>query len=240
MKVEKLIEILNEISPFELQEDWDNSGLQVGDLKDECVEIFVALDLDEKMLEDLPENSTLLTHHPLIFSPLKKVERNSYPSKFIYTMIRKNINLISLHTNFDKTHLNKYVAEEILKLEVLESDDFILRAKVDGSFDEILKDVKEKLGLEKATYVKTKEHISSVALTTGAGGSLVGKAGADLFLTGDIKYHDAMLAKSLGVSLIDITHYESEKYFAEILVRELENNKINGIIRVLDNPLKYQ
>ncbi|MCV6608670.1 MAG: Nif3-like dinuclear metal center hexameric protein [Campylobacterales bacterium] len=240
MKVKKLLQILDTISPFELQEGWDNSGLQVGNLENDCGEISIALDLDDEMIKELPENSTLLTHHPLIFSSLKTIEQNSYPSKYIFELIRKNINLISLHTNFDKTHLNIYVAKEILGFSDCENSDFVVEAKIDKSFDELLEFVREKFSLENVTFVKGKEKIETVSLTTGSGGSMISNIKTDCYLTGDIKYHDAILAKSLGISLIDITHFHSEKYFGEILHKELQNNNVHGIIRLLNNPFSYK
>jgi len=62
---------------------------------------------------------------------------------------------------------------------------------------------------------------------------------ADCFLTGDIKYHDAMEAKSIKLSLIDIGHYESEHYFAQILQKHLKNLGLKVIIASSENPFTY-
>lgn len=236
MKTHQLIKILDEISPFELQEGWDNSGLQVGDLDSEVGEISLCIDLDEELLDSIPENSTIITHHPLIFGSLKRVEANEYPAKFIKKLIIKNINLISMHTNYDKTHLNEYVAKYVLEWEDYQSTDFIIKKEINISFNELIVDLKEKFQLKEIKYSKVKENIKTIALTTGAGASFAKKSGVDAYITGDVKYHDAMEAKAMGVSLIDVTHYSSEKFFANSLQKELKNLDINGIIRDLRDP----
>ncbi len=240
MKLQNLYNILDEISPFELQESWDNSGLQVGDLKSETGEIFIALDLDEALLLSLPENATLLTHHPLIFKPLKSVDFSRYPAKFIQMLITKNINLISLHTNYDKTHLNRYVAQEVLGWQEYIEEDFIITKKLSTTFSDLLSTLKEKFSLESIKYTQLQEKITRVALTTGAGASMAKNIDADVHITGDVKYHDAMEAKAVGVSLIDITHYASERFFAQSLCDQLKTYNINGIIRDLHDPFNQK
>ena len=74
---------LNEISPFELQESWDNSGLLVGDFNDKIDTIFLSLDVSLDMLKSLKSNSLLIVHHPLIFKPLKQIDYDNYISKII-------------------------------------------------------------------------------------------------------------------------------------------------------------
>lgn len=216
MRLKKIYAFLNEISPFEFQEDWDNSGLLVGSFDNEIKKVYLTLDIDEKVIENVEENSLIIAHHPLIFKPLKNVVPNSFSTKLLIKLIQKNISFIAMHTNFDKTHLNRYVAEEVLGLNG-KSDEFIYTAEINKPFDEFAKFVKDKFEITCLKTVKCKEFIKTAALTTGAGMSLLPQVKADLFLTGDIKYHEAMDAKVRGINLIDITHYTSEKYFSDIL-----------------------
>ena len=81
--------------------------------------------------------------------------------------------------------------------------------------------------------------IRRVALCTGSGASLMREIEADCFLTGDIKYHDAMEAKVLGLNMIDIGHFESERYFGEILQKDLKNLGLTVIISSSKNPFTY-
>lgn len=243
MKIKELYAFLNELSPFELQEKWDNSGLLVGNLNDEIQKVYISLDLDEELLQSVEENSLIITHHPLLFSPLKRVNYDSFATKSLRTLIQKNIALISMHTNFDKTHLNGYVAKEILGLEPLSNDEYICYANVESSFESFLENISSKLDLEYKKYVKCHESIKRVALVTGAGMSMLDEVKADCFLTGDIKYHDAIEAKSRGISLIDIGHYESEKYFSPLLLgicnNYLKKNKIQAIMSNSKNPFMF-
>jgi len=232
MKLKTIYDYLNEISPFSLQEEWDNSGVNVGDFEREIEKIYISLDIDEELIEKMDKNSLLITHHPLIFKSIKKVIPNRFSTKLLIKMIQKNISHIAMHTNFDKTHLNNYFAKEVLGFNG-ESEDFIFYVDVNMKFEELVNYVKEKMNLNHLKVVKSNDFIKRVAITTGAGMSLLDKIQADCFLTGDIKYHEAMDAKVRGISLIDITHYHSEKYFvdilSEILKLDIEVIKTNSI-----------
>ena len=239
MKLAQIYKELDKISPFNLQESWDNSGVIVGDLEQEITDIVLSIDVDEELIELLDENTLLITHHPLIFKGLKQLDFKQYPSNLISKLIQKNISNIAMHTNFDITHLNDYVVTQILGYEIVQKDGFIAYIDLDEKFDDFVKNVKEKLCLEYTKYVKTTQDIKRVAVTTGSGASLISNIKADCFLTGDIKYHDAMEAKSLNLSLIDIGHYESEHFFAQILEKHLKNLGLKVIITSSKNPFRY-
>ena len=238
MKVKEIYQFLDNLSPFELQESWDNSGLLVGDLENEIKKIYISLDLDLELVDEIEDNSLIITHHPLIFKPLKSLVPISYSQKIGIKLIQKNINLISMHTNFDKTHLNKYVMSEVLGFREYDEDGFILSSKCDFEFDEFVNLIKDKLNIKTTNVVKCHNKIKSFSLTTGSGMSLLNEIKTDIFLTGDIKYHEAMEAKARNISLIDITHYESEKFFSEALYKKLNEFQKFAIIRNSKNPFK--
>ncbi len=239
MKLKKIYDFLNETSPFELQEEWDNSGLLVGNFDNDINKIYLTLDLDEGVIENADENSLIIAHHPLIFKPLKNVIPNSFSTKLLIKLIQKNISFIALHTNFDKTHLNRYVAEEVLGLKG-ESDRFVYTAEVNKIFNEFIEEIKNRLNLRCLKSVKCKEFIKTVSLTTGAGMSLLPYIKTDMFLTGDIKYHEAMDAKARGISLADIGHYESEKFFADVLYPEIKDLDVEIVKTNSQNPFLYK
>ena len=236
MKIREIYEILDSISPFEFQEKWDNSGLQIGSFEEEIRQIVISMDIDLELLKTIDPRTLIITHHPLIFKPIKNMDFSTYPQNLLREFIKREISLISMHTNFDKTHLNSYVAKKILGFKDTICSEFICYFEVDSSFEEIVQLVKNSFGLERVKAMKCKDRIKRVALTTGAGASLIRDVRADLFLTGDIKYHDAMEAKSLGLSLIDIEHFHSEKFFVEVLKSQLKKNQIEAIIASTKNP----
>jgi len=229
---------LDNLSPFEIQEKWDNSGLQIGSMSDEVSEIVLSLDLDDDLINEAKEGTLFITHHPLIFGKLTDLNFDAYPANMIKKLMDKNLKLISMHTNFDQTHLNAYVAEEILGLKLNSHENFVATASVDTNLDAISQKIKKDLNLDQIKMVRCKEDIKSVALCTGSGASLMTDIKADLFLTGDIKYHDAMTAKSLNLSMIDIGHFESECFFSEVLYKELKDWEISVIISNSKNPFE--
>ncbi len=243
MKLQEIYNVLNEISPFELQEKWANSGLLVGSFEDEIEKIYISMDLDLELAKGMEPNSLVITHHPLIFSGIKRVNFDTYSTKILKELIKKDISLISMHTNIDKTHLNKYVVEKILGFEIKNSLEFISTCEVNMSFNELVKHVSKKLNLKTLKAVNCKNFIKDIAVVTGSAMSLIDEIKADCFLTGDIKYHDAMEAKARGLSLIDIRHYESERYFNNLLEgllsEYLKKNKLKAIITASQNPFEF-
>ena len=240
MQLKQIYKILDELSPFELQESWDNSGLQIGDMSDEVEQVYLSLDVDSDLLDEVEENSLIVTHHPLIFKGLKKLDSSVFPSKLIKKMIKKDISLISMHTNFDTTHLNKYVASEVLGYDNVVCDGHICYFDVECTFEELALHVKSSLGLEIIRSVGENKHIKRCALTTGSGGDLIGDVDADCFLSGDFKYHQALEAKENDLNLLDIGHYESESHFPACLKKNLINFPLKAIMTNSKNPFNYK
>ena len=240
MKLQEIYNFLNELSPFELQEKWDNSGMLIGEMSREIDKVVVSLDIDETLLRESDEGVLFVVHHPLIFSGLTALDFSRYPAKLIEIMIQKKQSLIAMHTNFDQTHLNRYVFEKVLGFEMQEQEAFFCTAKGRWGKEELYERLKRKLGLEVLKVVSPREEIRSITLTTGAGASLMDSVESDCFLTGDIKYHDAMKAEAQKLMLVEIGHYESERFFAEVMYGELKVLPLLAIITNSKNPFVMQ
>jgi len=154
-------------------------------------------------------------------------------------MVQKKISLIAMHTNFDLSHLNAYVASK-LGFEIKESKEFVTYFDVNQSFDDLVLHVKHVLGIDHLRIVRSREWIGRCAITTGSGGDLISKIDADCFLSGDLKYHQALEAKENNLSLIDIGHFESERYFPECLANNLKNLPLKAIMSNSKNPFEYK
>ncbi|MBE0492151.1 MAG: Nif3-like dinuclear metal center hexameric protein [Sulfurospirillum sp.] len=240
MRLREIYDFLDTLSPFSLQEKWDNSGLIVGNFDQEVSALHVSLDIDSQLIEQVANNSLIITHHPLIFQPLSRLDFALYPANILQKMVQKNISLIALHTNFDKTHLNHFVAKEILGFEKIVSEGFVCYSSVTCSFETLVNRIKKALHVDILKTTQTKEFIHTVALTTGSGGDLIGEIKADCFLSGDFKYHQALAAMENGLSLIDIGHYESEQYFAQAIAPHLKNLSLQVIMSNSKNPFQYK
>lgn len=236
MQINALLEILNQISPFELQEKWDNCGLLIGDPEALISDIHVALEADSHVIDLIPESSALIVHHPLIFKPLSALRFDNYPATLIRTIIQKNITLIALHTNFDRSHLNQYIIESILGYASQNPGELIQQFDVNLSFAEFLAVLQEKLGRSTLPVIHPRKQIRNAAIVCGSGASLLPELQADCLLTGDIKYHDAVAASTLGKTMVDIGHYHSERFFPESLQKELKNHNVSAIIAHSKNP----
>ncbi|MBE3608931.1 Nif3-like dinuclear metal center hexameric protein [Campylobacter californiensis] len=239
MKIFEIYEHLNKIAPFDTQEEWDNSGLLVGSFESEFEQIYLSLDIDSELVDKIKPNSLLITHHPLIFKGLKVMNFAKYPSGIIAEMIKKNISLISMHTNFDKAVLNRYFVTEILGFDISRSDEFLIYCDVNLNFKELVDLVKDRLNLNQIRTVYAKDEIKTIAICTGSGADLMPYVKADVLLTGDIKYHQALEARENLLNLIDINHYESEQYFGESLAKYLQNLGVLIIISNSKNPFTH-
>lgn len=239
MKLGDIYAYLDTLSPFATQASWDNSGLLIGQKSDEIESVYLSLDIDSSLLEHIPQNALIITHHPLIFSGLKQLNFSKYPSNLIQKMVQKKISLIAMHTNFDLSHLNAYVVAK-LGFTVRETKEYVAYFDVNMSFEDFSEHVKRVFDIENLRVVKASSWIGRCALTSGSGGDLIAKIDADCFLSGDLKYHQALEAKENNLSLMDIGHFESERYFPECLAKNLKNFPLKAIMSNSKNPFEYK
>jgi len=345
MKAKKIIDYLEKLAPISLQEKWDNSGIQIGSVEKNIKNILLALDITEEVVDEAIRDNKdmIISHHPLFFSDLKNISKDTYKGRIIYKLINNDILVYSSHTNLDAANdgvndylakilelknikpLNKVKEEKLYKIVVFvpESHSDIVRDVLNengagfignyshctfninglGTFmpredsnpfigekgnlesvketrietivkeyslknvinemikihpyEEVAYDIYElkntgevfsigKIGeINKETdlfnfgkmvkdqlkcdsirvYGDLEKRINKVAVCGGEGSDFIVDSvnkGVDVLVTGDIKHHKAQLAHELGLSIIDATHYNTEKIILENLKNYLK------------------
>lgn len=237
MKLKEIMEKLDKLCPFATQEDFDNSGLQVGALDKECGSILLAFDFTEAVLEEAIKRGTdlIITHHPFLFTPLKSIRTDHWKGKQVFRLIREDIALAALHTNLDKEpqfgvsivlgHRLGLKKATILLPEVYpEIGDEVGFGCIGDleqpmAYGDFLNFVKETLQRPTMKYVgdETKT-VQRIAVSGGSCAEFMEDAqtqGADVFICGDLKYHDAQRAQENGMCLVDASHFGTEVWALE-------------------------
>lgn len=213
--VKNIYDYINSIAPFDTQEEWDNCGFLSGDFRKEVKTVVMCLDPTKEAAEFSASVGAdlLLTHHPLIFSGVKKVLKGTA----LYTLVENDIAHISAHTNFDRAvdGIN-YNLSKLLGLENVTNIDgtFITAGELpeEMSIDDFAQFVSETLDTKGIRYTDTDKLIKKVAVGGGACSEYIDIAmeTADCFLTGDLKYHEMLDASQAGYAVISAGHFETE------------------------------
>ena len=345
VKLQEIMDLMEQIAPASLAESWDNPGLAAGDPSDDINRVLVALDAIEPVIDEAiaKKADLILTHHPILFRPVKTLRRDTPKGKCLSKAIKNDIALFSAHTNLDiakggtndelarviglenigllieteRRPLNKIVVyAPVTHTEEIKSAMFAAGAGCIGNYSDcaffsegkgsfrplegtnpyigsqdkyeivpeasieticpqnltgkvisamlaahpyeeaaydiytvnqspfaeglgrtgFLKEettlrefalfLKQALGLKIIRIVGDPERkIKKISLCTGAGSEFIetaAKNGSDLYITGDISYHDAQLAYDYDIALIDATHYGTENLITEVLKARLK------------------
>lgn len=240
-KVKDFYGYLNSIAPFETQEDWDNSGMLVGDMDAEVKKVAVVLDITHEEIKKAKAIGAdlIISHHPVIFNPIKSVTRGSVP----YELVASSINALCCHTPLDIADggTNDSLAK-LLGIEVTRTEDPILRlGTVEPTTAENLAGKIAKTLNTKVRYADAGRKIEKIAICTGAGCSLIEAAGEiDAFITGDASHHNFLDCIQAGITLIAAGHYETEIVVVPVLVKKLQAQfpDIEIIDIKQENPIK--
>lgn len=241
MKLAKLIEKLNEKFPENICESWDNVGLLIGDKNKDIKRVLLALDINSKVVDKAIEMNAdlIISHHPLIFRPLKKILSDDIIGSRIINLIKNDISVYAMHTNLDSSFggLNDYVFNllniQSKRIYVDQTNNRPIRYyELDEAIniEKISKKIKEALNIDKLRIISDEYYSSSmikkIALVTGSGMDFFDeiKDKVDLFITADVKYHEAQDALEKGLSIIDFGHYESEVVVVDLLEKYLMDN----------------
>jgi len=246
MKCQELMEYLEELSPKQYAQDWDNVGLLVGDKTKDIRSVFIALDATDEVINEALDCDVdmIITHHPLIFKGMKQVVDDHFIGKRIIRLIQNDINLYAMHTNFDVMGMADAAADELelTGCQVLQKtyeDDISTEGfgRVGKLPDEMsLRDcalyVKECFDISMVTvFGDPEERVEIAAVSPGSGGSIIDSAvevGADVLITGDIDHHEGIDAVARNLNIIDAGHYGLEHIFVPYM-KEYLNRNIPGI-----------
>ena len=247
--VGEIINMVEELAPRELAAAWDNVGLQVGARDWPVKSVWVALDpLPQVVSAACQEDVDLLiTHHPLIFKPLTSVDCTTPTGNIIHSALNRHLAIYSAHTNLDAAAdgVNDSLARCIglRNLGVLEQGEAAVPDK-DGQGQSVVqglgrtgdlaqrttlaslaRDVRESLGLGSVAIAGNPElPVDRVALCSGSGASMLGDffaSDAQVYISGDLRYHDARDVEAAGRGLIDIGHFASEHLIVDVLAGKL-------------------
>ena len=229
VKVKEIFDFLNRLYPLETACDFDNPGLLIGDGEANVSKALIALDCTlETVKKAIKENANLIiTHHPVIFGGLKKINAGSIS----FELIKNGISVISMHTNLDigEGGVNDCLCK-VLKLEKIipytAKDGYLLKCGTVSpiSADFFAKQIKDVLG-GCIKYVDGGRKIEKVLVCSGSGGDFISDAingGFDALVTADIKHHCFLEAKDFNLSLFDAGHFNTEDIVIEPLKETLK------------------
>lgn len=258
-KVREISAAIEAFASLQLQESYDNAGLQVGDPEAEVSAVLLCLDVTEDILAEAKRRhcSMVVSHHPLIFRGLKSLTGADETQWLVLGALRDGIAVYSAHTNLDSAFAGvSYEMASMLGVAnarplVPTAPDAMTGLGVIGDITplpklEFLRKIKEKFNVKCVRYSQGRNSlvVKRVALCGGSGASFIDNAidaGADIFITGDIKYHD-FTGNGNRILLCDIGHFESELCSERIFSRIIRESFPDMVVYFPEsesNPVKF-
>lgn len=254
----QIAELIEERAPLQTQEDWDNSGWQIrlaGEAANgEIHRILVTLEISEDVVSEAVSEGVqlIVCHHPLIFGGLKKVDSNTVIGNMVCQLVQKGISVYATHTPFDKCEggNNDYLARllGLVEIQPIAGDESGIcrmgRLETLQTAWQIAEGFSVRTGQDRRNYRLAGDTVPDklvkfIGMCTGAGSefmSLAAAAGCDLYVTGDVKYHEAQHARELGLTLLDMGHFGSEQIFTENMAGILRE-ALDGQVEVLESKV---
>lgn len=234
MLLQHIIDIIESVAPRSWQEEWDNSGLQIGAPNAEIKAALLTVDVTESVVSEAVSLgcNLIVSHHPLIFHGLKHLTGTTPQERCAEMAIRNNIAIYSAHTNMDSAigGISGRMAAVLglTDVRILVGDDHGLGAigtlPDEMDYADFLRLVRERFEAGWVRYTAWDRPVRRVALCGGAGAEFTEAAiaaGADVYLTADVKYHEAQAAEG-RIGLIDLDHWVSEHHARDIFKELLE------------------
>ena len=228
-----IYDVINAVAPFSTAMTFDNVGVLVGDKNAEARRALLCLDITPEVIKEAAGMNAdlIISHHPVIFDPIKRLESSSVP----YLLARHGINAICCHTNLDISPVcgvnialaSKLGLKNVRREDVFGEECVLFSGELEAPLtpEGFAQLVKDRLSASSVQLIAGERGIKKVFLCSGAGGEYADFAacrGADAYLTGEMKHHEALGAYASGISCVVAGHYETERVFAEFLVSYLK------------------
>lgn len=255
--VHEVLQFMDQLAPMRLKMDFDNVGLLVGSSQAEVKKVLVSLDVTKAVIEEAKTmGATLIvSHHPLIFSPLKAVTDTDATGEKVIDLIKNDISLICMHTNLDiaKDGVNDALAgviglENNSVLWELGTEEgapyglgrvgYLQKEETVSAFLSQVKTAIQSAGLR---YYDAKRPVHKVAVMGGSGADaldMAHKAGCDTFVVGEVKYNSFLQAQEYGLNLIEADHFCTENVILEPLAQRMQERF--PVITVLCSKVQKQ
>lgn len=239
VRLKDIIAGLESIAPGHLAEEWDNVGLQVGHPEWPAERVLIALDPTPSVIEEAIQDgaNVVVTHHPLLFRPLRQLNLATATGALVQKLIDKRVAVVAAHTNLDSVPggindvlVEMLALEKVTVLQPIASDTHAGLGRVGQlpqavRFESLVRDIKTRLGLAHIRYAgQPADLVRGVAVCSGSGGSLLNlflASSADVYVTGDVRYHEAREIEAQGRGIIDVGHFESERIIVGHLAQRL-------------------
>lgn len=246
MLCKDVMNVIEKEYPLNYALSWDNVGLLVGRDDKEVKKIYIALDATDDVIEEAVKAGAdmLITHHPMIFSPIKKIHNLDFVGGRIIKLIQSDISYYAMHTNYDVLGMADLSGDKMnMKgaeiLEVTTEGDIGEEDEPEGigrvadletpmTLRKCCENVKDAfhLGAVKV-FGNLEDEVKRIAICPGSGKSVIKAAldkHADVLITGDIGHHEGIDAVAQGLAIIDGGHYGIEHIFIEDMRHYLEKN----------------
>ncbi|MBR6523791.1 MAG: Nif3-like dinuclear metal center hexameric protein [Clostridia bacterium] len=232
----EITEKLESAHPLSYACSWDNVGLLVGNREKEVSRVLVALDFDIEVAKEAKEMGAelILTHHPIMFSPINKITSDTPMGRALLFLIENGIALYAAHTNLDCAPggINDYLVElygfKNMRHTDIEPDKEYGLGRISDlespmTLKQLASHIGKKLNLDHIYYIGRDDAVIKTAFTcSGSGASLISAdKNADVFITGDIKYSGARDFHEQGLNVIYAGHYDTEIHATKLFEKTL-------------------
>ncbi len=228
-QVNRIIKKIEDFAPLNTMQKWDNSGWQINLGNKQTSGVLLTLDVTPYTVDEAINKKCdlIISHHPVFFNSIKVIN-----SPFIIKAIQNNIQIYSAHTNLDIAQggVSEYLAEKCGFTDLDTAFEFIKYKKFDEeqNFSKLISKLKTVFCLPSIKVVNgNRKTYSSIAFCSGSGAEFIPnleEIGIDVFITGDLKHHQALSATNMTV--IDLGHFHSERFVVEIFNNILKDEDV--------------